>query len=433
MIGDKSSRQATLRREGRAARRGMGSGTRSTPVIRSLLPLVPLLLSATCLATRPLAHAFVKTPFLPRPARPFILRPMLACSSKGGSTGDGREWVVSPKTGRQILVGGPTFVKLVGAGGFMLRDRELVPVPSADGTHSPAGTAFRTDGDEACGHNVSPSVATAGAVPGVAQPLHGEGHLQNHGWRALHVDDAILIIEKAGGLCSVPGVRPETHDCLLTRVQARFPGARIVHRLDRDTSGVMVIARNADAHRTLSMAFERREVDKTYLALVAGLVRDENDVWRRSVGGDGWRLIDLPIGKDTGDKTREKPWVRRMCVDHTAGRSSRTFMKPLWLVGGESAPAGSGEETDVVECSLVALKPMTGRSHQLRVHMHAAGETSAERIREVVTVSGGSGREVGRGKGGAGEGERRESAATGLLIGGGLQHSRLSALSDGAQ
>ena len=413
MIGDKSSRQATLRREGRAARRGMGSGTRSTPVIRSLLPLVPLLLSATCLATRPLAHAFAKTPFLPRPARPFILRPMLACSSKGGSTGDGREWVVSPKTGRQILVGGPTFVKLVGAGGFMLRNRELVPVPPADVTRSPAGTAFRTGGDEACGHDVSPSVATAGAVSGqrVAQPLHGEAHLQDHGWRALHVDDAILIIEKAGGLCSVPGVRPETHDCLLTRVQARFPGARIVHRLDRDTSGVMVIARNADAHRTLSMAFERREVDKTYLALVAGLVRDENDVWRRSVGGDGWRLIDLPIGKDTGDKTREKPWVRRMCVDHTAGRSSRTFMKPLWLVGGESAPAGSGEESDVVECSLVALKPMTGRSHQLRVHMHAAGKASAERIREVVTESGGSGREVGRGKGGTGEGERRESAA----------------------
>ena len=76
----------------------------------------------------------------------------------------------------------------------------------------------------------------------------------------LHADAQLLVFAKPAGLLSVPGIGPEKADCLVARVAQRFPGARIVHRLDRDTSGVMVLATDADTHRRLSMAFEARKV-----------------------------------------------------------------------------------------------------------------------------------------------------------------------------
>ena len=96
------------------------------------------------------------------------------------------------------------------------------------------------------------------------------------GWRVVHMDSAIVVVEKACGLLSVPGVNANAKDSLLSRISKDIPGVRVVHRLDRDTSGVMVLARDAESHRILSVAFERREVDKTYVALVAGLLKKED-------------------------------------------------------------------------------------------------------------------------------------------------------------
>ena len=90
--------------------------------------------------------------------------------------------------------------------------------------------------------------------------------------RILFADDFLLVCDKASGLLSVPGIGPEKADCLVARLQGDYPGARIVHRLDRDTSGVIVLARDADTHRALSMSFEARLVDKSYEALVAGTI-----------------------------------------------------------------------------------------------------------------------------------------------------------------
>src|SRR5690606_35805155 len=93
--------------------------------------------------------------------------------------------------------------------------------------------------------------------------------------RLIHADGALLVWEKPSGLLSVPAKPPGPADCLEARVRAAFPEALLVHRLDRDTSGVMVFARTRLAQRHLGWQFERRQVAKAYVARVAGAVRGE--------------------------------------------------------------------------------------------------------------------------------------------------------------
>ena len=173
------------------------------------------------------------------------------------------------------------------------------------------------------------------------------------GWRPLAQGAGFVVVEKACGLLSVPGIGPDKADCLVARVARRFAGARIVHRLDRDTSGVMVLATDADTHRRLSMAFEARKVSKTYHALVAG-----------HVAGDAG-LIDLPLRKEALGSAKQ-------IVCHEQGRPSQT----RWFVEARLAcvPAAVRGSADPAQpCTLVRLEPLTGRSHQLRVHLLSLG------------------------------------------------------------
>src|SRR5512139_1038736 len=162
--------------------------------------------------------------------------------------------------------------------------------------------------------------------------------------KPLYVDDALLVVDKPSGLLAVPGRGADKQDCLSARVQARYPDALIVHRLDMATSGLMVIARGAAAQRQLSKAFAAREVKKRYIAVVAG---------RLHAPPENWGTIDLPIIVD---------WPNRplRIVDHHHGKPSLT----RWRVLGhdEAGPA-----------TRVELEPVTGRSHQLRVHLRALG------------------------------------------------------------
>jgi tRNA pseudouridine32 synthase/23S rRNA pseudouridine746 synthase len=160
----------------------------------------------------------------------------------------------------------------------------------------------------------------------------------------LYADDTLLVFDKPSGLLAVPGRGPDKQDCLSARVQARYPDALIVHRLDMATSGLMVMARGPAAQRELSRAFAAREVGKRYIAVVAG---------RLEVPPQGWGVIDLPIVVD---------WPNRplRIVDHQSGKPSLT----RWCVLGH-------DETGLN--TRIELEPITGRSHQLRVHLRELG------------------------------------------------------------
>ena len=158
----------------------------------------------------------------------------------------------------------------------------------------------------------------------------------------VHQDPSFLIVDKPTLLLSVPGRAEDNKDCLITRLQENgYPEARIVHRLDWETSGLLVIARNPDAHRELSRQFHDRETDKAYIALC----------WGQPAGDAGH--IDLPLRYDPPNKPRH-------IVDHELGKHAQTFWRVL-----ERHP----------QYCRVELTPITGRSHQLRVHMLAIGHS----------------------------------------------------------
>jgi len=155
----------------------------------------------------------------------------------------------------------------------------------------------------------------------------------------LHEDAELLVVSKQAGLLSVPGKGERLADCLIARVQVVWPHALLVHRLDRDTSGVMVFGLTPHAQRFLSKQFELRAAKKTYVARVWGRVTPK-------VG-----RVDLPLIVDWPNRPRQH-------VDHENGKPAVTD----WRVLRDSE----------VE-SRVRLMPKTGRSHQLRVHMLALG------------------------------------------------------------
>lgn len=159
----------------------------------------------------------------------------------------------------------------------------------------------------------------------------------DHGMLPLYIDDQMLVLDKPPGLLSVPG-RTEP-DCLAARAQAIWPDALVVHRLDQATSGLLVMARGLPAQRALNLAFERRQVHKTYVAVVEGTV----------VGDAG--QVDLPLIVDWPNRPRQ-------VVDHVNGRPALTHWRVLDRSGGRTR---------------MQLQPVTGRSHQLRVHMQSLG------------------------------------------------------------
>ena len=155
----------------------------------------------------------------------------------------------------------------------------------------------------------------------------------------LHDDAQLIVVNKPHGLLSVPGRGDHLADCLITRIQAVFPEALLVHRLDRDTSGVMAFALTPHAQRNLSQQFEQRSARKTYVARLDGVLQPKTGT------------VDLPLIVDWENRPRQM-------VCHDTGKPAVTDWRVLRHDG---------------DTTRVRLMPKSGRTHQLRVHMMALG------------------------------------------------------------
>lgn len=163
------------------------------------------------------------------------------------------------------------------------------------------------------------------------------------GLQTIYADDSLLVFNKPSGLLSVPGRGEDKQDCLSCRAQRLYPDALVVHRLDMATSGLMLMARGPAMQRALGKMFETRTIEKRYLAVVEGQLDICPD----------WRLIDFPIAID---------WPNRplRVIDSNNGQPSQTRWRALSF----------DERTN---STWVELEPLTGRSHQLRLHLQALG------------------------------------------------------------
>ncbi|MEJ2031268.1 MAG: pseudouridine synthase, partial [Maritimibacter sp.] len=152
-------------------------------------------------------------------------------------------------------------------------------------------------------------------------------------------DHELLVLDKPSGLLSVPGKGEHLADCLIARVQAVFPEALLVHRLDRDTSGIMIFALTPHAQRHLGLQFEKRQSKKVYVARVWGKVAEKTGT------------VDLPLIVDWPNRPLQH-------VDFENGKQAVTDWRVVKYEG---------------ETTRMRLFPKTGRSHQLRVHMREIG------------------------------------------------------------
>lgn len=166
--------------------------------------------------------------------------------------------------------------------------------------------------------------------------------MDDGGLRIVHRTDRFVVVDKPAGLLSVPGKGERGRDCVPERVRRMFPeasGPLTVHRLDMDTSGLLVVALDAEAQRELSGQFERREVEKSYIAVVDGVMGVESGT------------IEAPIRPDLSNRPYQ-------VVDFSHRRPAVTAFKVIEIeAGGERGR------------TRVELIPLTGRTHQLRVHM----------------------------------------------------------------
>ena len=155
----------------------------------------------------------------------------------------------------------------------------------------------------------------------------------------VYQDNDLLIVNKPSGLLTVPGKDPKHADCLIARINRVFPTAKIVHRLDMATSGIICLAMHKEAHRNLSIQFQDRKTAKRYIARVFDKLEQETG------------SVDLPLICDWPNRPKQM-------VDHDNGKPSLTHFKVLEYEQNATR---------------VELTPITGRSHQLRVHMLSLG------------------------------------------------------------
>lgn len=162
-----------------------------------------------------------------------------------------------------------------------------------------------------------------------------------HGLEILYQDDDLIAINKPSYLLSVPGRGEDKQDSVASRIIDTYKTAKVVHRLDWATSGLMMMALNREAHRQLNWQFERREVKKCYIALVYGKFPFAQGT------------INLPLICDWENRPKQR-------VDYAIGKEAITYFKRDNNYVGQTK-------------SRLILTPQTGRSHQLRLHLKTLG------------------------------------------------------------
>ncbi len=167
----------------------------------------------------------------------------------------------------------------------------------------------------------------------------------------------LVVIDKPSGLLSVPGRGEDKQDCALTRIQTIVPSALVVHRLDMATSGLWVFAKGARMQRALSQAFQNRETTKYYRAAVIG---------QPALTSNDWQTIEAPLIVDWPNRPKSKVCFETGKASTTNWRVSASPLTPQ----GSLADWRPGTEWPM---TAVDLHPITGRSHQLRVHLASVG------------------------------------------------------------
>lgn len=152
----------------------------------------------------------------------------------------------------------------------------------------------------------------------------------------LYEDEDILLVNKPHSLLTIPGKHPLNKDCLHSRLLEHYPSASIIHRLDLDTSGLLIIALNKAANAHISRQFQQRQIEKTYTAVLFGHIKEDSGT------------ISLPIARDWAHRPLQK-----ICYD--TGKASETHFTVL-------------ERLESMNATRVLFNPITGRSHQLRIH-----------------------------------------------------------------
>lgn len=165
--------------------------------------------------------------------------------------------------------------------------------------------------------------------------------MNEFGLDILHLDEDLLIVNKPAGLLTVPGKGPDKQDCLINRALKFNPNARVVHRLDQGTSGIVMFPLNYMSLKILTKQFEARGIHKRYVAVVSGLLKDDQ--------GE----VKLPLICDWPNRPLQK-----VCFE--SGKAAHTRYQVL-------------ERNAEQNCTRVLLEPVSGRTHQLRVHMLSLG------------------------------------------------------------
>ena len=158
----------------------------------------------------------------------------------------------------------------------------------------------------------------------------------------IHRDEDFMVIHKPAGLLTVPGKTEDLQDCLINRLIKLEPKTLLIHRLDRDTSGILVFALSREGQKSISRQFQERQTDKTYQAIVAGTL-------------EGKGTVDVPVIYDPS-----RPPLHIAEPNHNKPAITEWQAIEHFEIQGQAV-------------TRVKLTPITGRSHQLRVHMQYLG------------------------------------------------------------